>query len=60
MSGKSLFIEDTALGDVVALGPSLSKGGSRTNEFQLCSLPFPALFIIQTLHGIDINVIRNK
>lgn len=29
---------------VVALGPSLSKVGSRTNEFQLCSLPFPALY----------------
>lgn len=47
MSGKSLFIKDMALGDVVVLGPSLSKGRSRTNEFQLCSLPFPALLIMQ-------------
>lgn len=29
MSGKGLFIKDTALGDVVVLGPSLSKAGEQ-------------------------------
>lgn len=29
VSGKGLFIKDTALGDVVVLRPSLSKGGEQ-------------------------------
>lgn len=31
VSGGGLFIEDSAPGDVAVLGPSLSKGGRRTN-----------------------------
>lgn len=62
VSGRGLFIEDTAPGDVVVLGPSLSKGGAGKMNSSLCSLPVTSVSITQTnTYGeFILNFVRNK
>lgn len=62
MSGRGLFIGDVAPGDVVALGPSRSKGEAGQINSSLYSLPFPGLFVTQANIGVEfiLNFVRNK